>query len=81
MGCKGAWGGVTVVRKGDSYQGGVKAIRKVCQLMERCDGHVGGVKEMWRGVTPICMLRGSVSLRNFYLYFFLQAFTRNSNKP
>ena len=34
----GTWGGVTVVRKCDSHQGGV---RKVCQLMERCDGHVG----------------------------------------
>ena len=32
---------MTVVRKCDSYQGGVKGIRKsVCQLMERCDGHV-----------------------------------------
>ena len=41
MRCKGAWGGVTVVRKCDSQQGGVKGIRKVlvCQLMERCDGH------------------------------------------
>ena len=28
----------------DSQQGGVKGIRKVCQLMERWDGHVGGVK-------------------------------------
>ena len=24
--------------------GGVKGIGKVCQLMERCDGHVRGVK-------------------------------------
>ena len=37
-------GSVTVVRKFDSHQGGVKDIRKVYQLMERCDGHVGGVK-------------------------------------
>ena len=29
---------MTVVRKCDSYQGGVKSIRKVCQLMEKCDG-------------------------------------------
>ena len=35
---------MTVVRKGDSHQGGVNGIRKVSQLMERCDGHVGGVK-------------------------------------
>ena len=26
---------MTVVRKSDSHQGGVKGIRKVCQLMER----------------------------------------------
>ena len=35
---------MVVVRKCDSHQGGVKAIRKVCQLMERCEGHGGGVK-------------------------------------
>ena len=33
---------MTVFRKCDSHQGDVKGIRKVCQLMERCDGH-GGV--------------------------------------
>ena len=33
-----------VVRKCDSRQRDVKGIRKVCQLMERCDGHGGGVK-------------------------------------
>ena len=27
----------------DSHQGCVKGIRNVCQLMERCDGHWGGV--------------------------------------
>ena len=32
-----------------SYQGGVKGIRKVCQLMERCDGHEG-CKGVWEGV-------------------------------
>ena len=37
------WGGVTFVWKCDSHQGGVKGIKKVCQLMERCDGHVGSV--------------------------------------
>ena len=40
---------MTVVRKCDSYQGGVKSIRKVCQLMERCDGH-GGCKGVCEGV-------------------------------
>ena len=30
---------MTVVKECDSYQGGVKGITKVCQLMERCDGH------------------------------------------
>ena len=33
-----------VVRKCASHQVGVKGIRKVCQLMERCDGHGGDVK-------------------------------------
>ena len=28
----------------DSYQRDVKGIRKVCQLMERCDGHGGAVR-------------------------------------
>ena len=32
---------MTVVRKCDSRQGGVKGFKKVCQLMERCDGHGG----------------------------------------
>ena len=26
-------------RKCDSHQGGVKGIKRECQLMERCDGH------------------------------------------
>ena len=30
-----------VVRKCDSYQGSVKGIGKVCQLMARYDGHGG----------------------------------------
>ena len=33
---------MTVVRKCDSYQGGVKSIRKVCQLME-IDGQGGDI--------------------------------------
>ena len=33
------WAGVTVVRKCGRPKGGVTGIRKVNQLMERCDGH------------------------------------------
>ena len=36
-----AWGGVTVVRNFFRHEGGVKGIRDMCQLMERCDGHGG----------------------------------------
>ena len=38
---KGDWGGVdlTVDQKNDINHRGVKDIRKVCQLMERCDGY------------------------------------------
>ena len=42
-------GGVTVDRECDSPKGGVTRIRKMCQLMERCDGH-GGCKGVWEGV-------------------------------
>ena len=45
--CVGIWGGVSLVRKSDSHQGGVTGIRKVCQFMERSDGYVGGVKDTW----------------------------------
>ena len=38
---------MTVIRWCDSHQGGVKDIRKVCQVMERCDGHAGDVKMLW----------------------------------
>ena len=77
--CKGAW---TVVRKCDSHQGGAKDIRKVCQLIERCDGHMGLVKGC--GETPVSTLRvyltvttwGSVSLRT-YLYFFCKLLSEN----
>ena len=34
---------MTVVRKFNSYQEGVKGIRMVCQLKKRCDGHGGDV--------------------------------------
>ena len=39
---------MTIVRKCDSHQGGGKGIRKVCQLMKRCDGHGGDVKLLGR---------------------------------
>ena len=39
-------GSVTVI------DGGVKGIKNECQLMERCDGHGGGVRG-WRGVMVI----------------------------
>ena len=32
-------------RRCDSPQGGVKDVRKVCQLMERCDTHRRSVQE------------------------------------
>ena len=32
---------MTVFRKCGSSKGGVSSIRKVCQLMKRCDGHGG----------------------------------------
>ena len=35
---------MTVNWKCDSHQGGVTGIGKVCQVMERCDGHGGYVK-------------------------------------
>ena len=34
---------------GMGLKGGVTNITKVCQLMERCDGH-GGCKGVWEGV-------------------------------
>ena len=35
---------MTVDRKYDSPKRGVKSIREVCQLTERCDGYEGGVR-------------------------------------
>ena len=35
---------MTVERKCDIIQRGVKGIRKVCQLMERCEGYRGCVR-------------------------------------
>ena len=46
------WGAVTVVRKCGSSKGGVSSIRKICQLMERCDGH-GGCKGVREGVITL----------------------------
>ena len=33
-------------KRSDSQHGGVKDIRKVCQLMERCDAHGISVQEL-----------------------------------
>ena len=33
-----------IKKKKKKKMGGVKDVRKVCQLMERCDGHGGDVK-------------------------------------
>ena len=38
-GCKGVWEGVITFKRCDSHQGGVTDVKKVCQLVERCDGH------------------------------------------
>ena len=45
--------GVIDDRKCDSPKRGVKGIREVSQLTERCDGYEGGVKEVWEGVTVV----------------------------
>ena len=42
-GCKGVLEGVMTFRRCDTPQGGVKDVRKVCQMMERCNGHGGDV--------------------------------------
>ena len=33
------WKGVITSKMGDSPPGGVTVVRKVCQLMEKCDDH------------------------------------------
>ena len=38
------WEGETVVRRCDSFQGDVKGVRNLFQLMERYDGHGGDVR-------------------------------------
>ena len=43
-------------RKYDSHTRGVKGIRDISQLTERCDGYEGGArrcKEVWEGVTVV----------------------------
>ena len=35
---------MTVARECDNHQVDVKVMKKVCQLMQRCDGPGGGVK-------------------------------------
>ena len=48
----------------NSHQGGVKGIKHECQLMERCDGHGGGVR-WWRGIWrygKVRQLAGSVTV-------------------
>ena len=56
---------MTVVRKCGSSKGGVTSIRKVCKLMERCDGHLGGVKGCGEGLFDSHWR--SARLRNSYL--------------
>ena len=43
---------MTVVKTCDSYQGGVKCIRKVCQLM-RGEIVMGGYMGVWEGVISL----------------------------
>ena len=41
---KRAWGGYHLAGSVTVINGGVKGIKNECQLMERCDGHGGGVR-------------------------------------
>ena len=47
--CKGMWEGVITFKSYDSPQGGVKIVRKVCQLMERCDAQGRSVQDLEGG--------------------------------
>ena len=38
-GCKVVWEGLITFRRCDTPQGGVKDVRKVCQVMARCESH------------------------------------------
>ena len=40
--------GVITFKGCDILQGGVKGVRKVCQLMERCDPHGRSVRSLGR---------------------------------
>ena len=51
--CIGALEGVAAARKCGSHQGGVKGMRKVCQLVGRCDGHWGDERRLLGGVTVV----------------------------
>ena len=44
--CKGVWEGVITFRKCDNFQGSMKDVRKVCQLMKRCDAYERSVQEL-----------------------------------
>ena len=54
-----AGGGASLDRKCDSHQRGVNGIKNECQLMERCDGHWGGVMG-GRGVMVIRQVFGGM---------------------
>ena len=41
---------MTVDRECYSPKGGTKDIKKVCQLVGRCDSHGGRCKEAWKGI-------------------------------
>ena len=45
-GCMGGWEDVIYFMGCGSPQGGVKVVRKVCQLVERCDAHPRSVQEL-----------------------------------
>ena len=40
--------GVTYDRKCDSPKIGVKGVKEVSELRERCDGYDGGVRRCWK---------------------------------
>ena len=54
---------MTVVGKCDSHQGDVKSIKKVCQLMERCDDYGETVTKCYsyyqvgvKGIKKVCQV-------------------------
>ena len=44
--CRWVWEGVITFKRYDNPRGGVKAVRKVCQLMEMYVAHKKGVHEL-----------------------------------